>query len=96
MVYAYRLRGTLDVEVLRQALCDIVRRHEVLRTEIVAVDGVAQARVVNDLTVELPLTELTNYAESQREPQARRLASSEDTSRNHSIGETQEVVQLKR
>ena len=77
MAYAYRLRGPLDVEALRQALCDIVRRHEVLRTGIVAVDGVAHPRVATDIAVELPVTDLSGCAESEREAQARRLASSE-------------------
>jgi surfactin family lipopeptide synthetase A len=77
MAYAYRLRGPLDVEALRQALCDIVRRHEVLRTGIVAVDGVAHPRVATDIAVELPVNDLSGCAESEREAQARRLASSE-------------------
>ena len=77
MAYGYRLRGPLDVEALRQALSDIVRRHEVLRTGIVAVDGVAHPRVATDIAVELPVNDLSGCAESEREALARRLASSE-------------------
>jgi len=77
MAYAYRLRGTLDVEALRQALCDVVGRHEVLRTGFLAVDGVAHPRVAKDIAVALPVTDLSGCAESERVLQARRLASSE-------------------
>ncbi|WP_051466578.1 non-ribosomal peptide synthetase [Actinomadura oligospora] len=39
---ALRLRGDLDVPALRAALAAVVDRHEVLRTRLVAVDGVAR------------------------------------------------------
>ena len=77
MAYAYRLRGSLDVEALRQALSNIVRRHEVLRTEIVAADGAAHLRIASDITLEVPVTDLSACTEAEREPQAWRLASSE-------------------
>src|SRR3712207_1101625 len=37
---AVRLSGVLDAGALRRALGEVVRRHEVLRTRIVEVDGV--------------------------------------------------------
>ncbi|MEU6432601.1 amino acid adenylation domain-containing protein, partial [Microbispora sp. NPDC046973] len=49
----YLLRGTLDVEALRRALEAVVERHEVLRTRLVAVDGVA--RQVVDPPAPFPL-----------------------------------------
>ena len=77
MAYAYRLRGSLDVEALKQSLSHIVRRHEILRTAIVAVSGVPQLRVATDIVLELPVTDLSGCAKPEREAQARRLASSE-------------------
>ncbi|MDV6293932.1 non-ribosomal peptide synthase/polyketide synthase [Rhodococcus aetherivorans] len=46
---AVRLSGALDVDVLRTAICDVLARHEVLRTVYPEVDGVGCQRV---LTVE--------------------------------------------
>jgi amino acid adenylation domain-containing protein/thioester reductase-like protein len=42
MATAVRLRGCLDVEALRQALADVVDRHESLRTLVVAPEGIPQ------------------------------------------------------
>ena len=36
---AVRLRGVLNVEALERTLSEVVRRHEVLRTHFIAVDG---------------------------------------------------------
>ena len=40
-----RLEGVLDEAALRRAFCEIVRRHEALRTRIVATDGRATQRI---------------------------------------------------
>jgi amino acid adenylation domain-containing protein len=77
MAYAYRLRGRLDVDALRQALRSIVRRHEILRTAIVAVDGVGHPRIATDIAFELPVADLSVYPEAERETHARRLTTQE-------------------
>ncbi|WP_433711876.1 non-ribosomal peptide synthase/polyketide synthase [Nocardia sp. CA-084685] len=47
MPFVVRLRGAVDISALRQALADLVDRHEVLRTIFPAVsDGVAAKQVV--------------------------------------------------
>ncbi|HEU5471987.1 MAG TPA: amino acid adenylation domain-containing protein [Actinophytocola sp.] len=55
-----RLRGVLDVAALRVALRDVVRRHEVLRTRIVATDGVPAQVVVpmDELRLDLPVIDV--------------------------------------
>ncbi|WP_425549150.1 amino acid adenylation domain-containing protein, partial [Allokutzneria multivorans] len=50
-----RLKGALDVSALRNALQDVVDRHESLRTVFQEVDGQARQRVLDDVTVELPV-----------------------------------------
>ena len=40
------LHGEVETEVLRAALDEIVRRHEILRTAFVTVDGVAMQQPV--------------------------------------------------
>ena len=42
---ALRLRGPLDVDVLEQTLSEIVRRHQVLRTLFVSVNGQPMQRI---------------------------------------------------
>jgi amino acid adenylation domain-containing protein len=77
MAYAYRVRGPLNVEVLRQALGDIISRHEVLRTEIVGVEGIAHLRLAKDIKLQLPVVDLMGCVQVEREAQARRLATNE-------------------
>ncbi|MBW2254792.1 MAG: amino acid adenylation domain-containing protein, partial [Deltaproteobacteria bacterium] len=59
LAHAVRLQGSLDVEALQRALADIVRRHEILRTVFVAVDGVPTQVVSEPGSVELTLEDLT-------------------------------------
>lgn len=45
IVVGWRLRGRVDVETLRQAMADVVARHDSLRASIVTVDGVKVQRI---------------------------------------------------
>ncbi|WP_327733443.1 amino acid adenylation domain-containing protein [Streptomyces nojiriensis] len=44
---AFRLSGVVDVEALREALADVVERHEILRTVFRAEDGVLRQQVLH-------------------------------------------------
>ncbi len=74
---AFRLSGGLDVAALREALNEIVRRHQVLRTTFSAQEGQPYQVIAPQLTVELPVVDLQGLPAAQREAEARRLAREE-------------------
>ena len=71
---AVRLEGPLDVAVLRQALVEILRRHEALRTTFVVVDGQPCQVIALEPSLDLPVVDLRALPEQAREEAARRLA----------------------
>ncbi|GAA2431224.1 amino acid adenylation domain-containing protein [Streptomyces mauvecolor] len=60
--FALTLTGQLDIEALRAALTDLVRRHEVLRTVYVQVDGEPRQRILPAAPVDLPVEEVDEQA----------------------------------
>ena len=52
------LRGEVNIEALRAALDEIVRRHEILRTAFVTVDGVAMQRPVTGVQAPLRILDV--------------------------------------
>ena len=66
---AARLTGELDVPALQQAVQAIVARHDGLRTIFEIVDG-EPMQVVRDITLEVPVIDLSASAEDQREAEA--------------------------
>lgn len=60
---AVRMRGSLNVEALRQALNEIVQRHEALRTTFPSIDGRAVQSIASKL--ELPFPIITVLGEEQ-------------------------------
>ena len=75
---ALRVRGKLDLEVLKRTVEEIVRRHETLRTRFVTVGGEPQQVIEDHVNIELPVLDLTGVAgEEEREAEAMRLAREE-------------------
>jgi amino acid adenylation domain-containing protein/non-ribosomal peptide synthase protein (TIGR01720 family) len=76
---AVRLTGPLNVDALRRGLHEIVRRHEVLRTTFVTVDGrprqVIAPADASGVTPEI--VDLRAASEADREEEAQRLAGAE-------------------
>src|SRR6185312_10779784 len=67
MPAAIRIKGELQVEALERTLSEIVRRHEVLRTRFVIEDNEPHQEVLLAEEVKLPVTDLTNLEEKERE-----------------------------
>ncbi len=71
----FRIRGRLDVPVLERVIDEIARRHESLRTTFHAVNG-EPVQVISPLRhVSLPLINLSELPEDQREAEAVLLSS---------------------
>ncbi|MFY9622653.1 MAG: amino acid adenylation domain-containing protein [Pyrinomonadaceae bacterium] len=74
---AVRLTGHLDIPAFERTLTEIVRRHEVLRTNFVEVDG-RPVQVINPaLQLVLPIVDLTHLHSDKREAEAKRMINAE-------------------
>ncbi len=71
---AIRLTGSLNIAALEKALDEIVRRHEVLRTTFKTVEGDPVQVIAPELSLALPVVDLSSRPESVREAEAMRLA----------------------
>jgi len=67
-------KGPLDVSALERSITEIVRRHEAWRTTFALVDGQPMQLVHPPFEIHLPLVDLRNLPESERDAAALRLA----------------------
>lgn len=70
---AVRLTGTLDVAALKNALDFMVARHDALRTIFTNVDGTPAQSIISDSSLEMPLMDLSDLAEEDREAESLRV-----------------------
>ena len=68
------LTGSLDVTALEQSLNQIVHRHETLRTTFSVVEDQPVQVIAPTLSLTLPVVDLHELPEAEREIEARRLA----------------------
>jgi amino acid adenylation domain-containing protein len=71
---AVLLQGPLNLAALEQSISEIVRRHEALRTCFAVVEGRAVQKIVSAASVPLPVVELQNLPETEREAEVQRHA----------------------
>jgi amino acid adenylation domain-containing protein/non-ribosomal peptide synthase protein (TIGR01720 family) len=71
---AVRLGFQVQPALLERCLNEIVRRHEVLRTAIVTVDGQPMQRIVPAAELRVEVVDLSGLASGEREAEAQRLA----------------------
>ena len=72
-----RLIGRLRAAALEESLNEIVHRHEALRTVVQAVEGRPFQAVAPTLTLSLPVVDLSNLPEAEREEKSQGLATEE-------------------
>ncbi|MUG92221.1 amino acid adenylation domain-containing protein [Scytonema sp. UIC 10036] len=75
---ALRLKGSLNITALAQSFNEIVRRHEVLRTTFVTINGQAAQVIAPTLNLPLPVVNLQDLSELEREAEVLRLATEEE------------------
>jgi myxalamid-type nonribosomal peptide synthetase MxaA len=73
IAFAVRLTGSLQVAVLSQALTEIVRRHETLRTTFSTVQGEPVQVIAPPSAVSMPLVDLQTLSSTQQEHEVSRL-----------------------
>ncbi len=73
MLYAFKLQGVLDVGVFERILNEVVRRHEVLRTNFVSVDGQPIQTIAETRRVTLPIVDLQHFPLAERTAETQRL-----------------------
>ena len=74
---AFRIIGPLNLEILRRALDTIFRRHASLRTVFDSVRGEPQQVILSDLSLDLPLIDLTTIPGIDPDTEALRIVSEE-------------------
>ncbi|GHO56593.1 non-ribosomal peptide synthetase [Ktedonobacter robiniae] len=72
MPMAFRLDGRLRLDCMQQSLDEIIRRHEILRTTFVEVQGTPVQRIKAEFSLELPLLDLTGIEEEEWEAEIQR------------------------
>jgi amino acid adenylation domain-containing protein len=77
MPVLFSFRGPLDVAALERSLNDIVRRHEILRTTFVLVDGQPMQRIGATASTPLPVIDLRGLPSDQRASESGRLVRDE-------------------
>ncbi|QLE53350.1 amino acid adenylation domain-containing protein (plasmid) [Nostoc sp. C057] len=74
---ALHLTGSLNLAALEQTFNEIVQRHEALRTTIVVQTGQPVQVINSTLTIPLPIIDLRQLPQAEREIQAQRLTTQE-------------------
>jgi amino acid adenylation domain-containing protein len=77
MPASMRLAGHLDLDALRQAFSEVVRRHEILRTVFADVDGTPVQLIQPAAPLMLPVIDLSRLADADREAELVRLTAQE-------------------
>ena len=73
----HHLAGSLNVDVLKQSLTEIIRRHEALRTAFSFVEGQLVGVVIAEPSLPLPVINLRNLPETEQDEQVQQFITRE-------------------
>jgi amino acid adenylation domain-containing protein len=76
---AFRILGPLDADNLTRAFQIVIERHAALRTVFDSVEGEGRQIVLSEVEAEIPIVELGEFPQSERETEALRIAAEEGT-----------------
>jgi amino acid adenylation domain-containing protein len=79
LVYTFKIQGLLHIAALEKSIADIIERHELLRTNFVAIDGQA-IQIINDSwknSFSLPVINLRSLSDEQLEREVLTIAKQE-------------------
>ncbi|MEG4028409.1 MULTISPECIES: amino acid adenylation domain-containing protein [unclassified Microcoleus] len=74
---AVRLKGALNVAVIEQTFQEIIKRHEALRTTFKSVEGRPAQVIISSFNFTLPIVNLRDLSQAEREAEAMRLVAEE-------------------
>ena len=74
---AFRILGPLNVDHLARAFQIVIERHAALRTVFDSVEGEGRQIVLSEAEVEIPVVDLSEFPQSEREDEALRIAAEE-------------------
>lgn len=74
ILQAFRLRGNLDGQALQEALNEIIRRHEVLRTTYVLAGDSPVQLIASELKIDISVEDLTDLPAESQESVVQRMA----------------------
>ena len=69
-----QLTGELNIDALKGALREIIRRHEVLRTQFQLADGMPIQVIDKMCQLTMPVIDLREFSESEQSPRVQKLA----------------------
>jgi amino acid adenylation domain-containing protein len=77
LLQAFKIRGPLDVQLMRGVFRALLHRHDMLRTSFIAQDGELFQRVHSDVDIDVNLRNLSHLPVSLAEVEALKIASEE-------------------
>jgi amino acid adenylation domain-containing protein len=77
MPYAFRLEGKFNIQIFRESLDEIVRRHESLRTTFTLMDDQPLQVIAEELKIKVKIIDLQGLSPEEQLAEAQRLAGEE-------------------